>query len=160
MKTTIYMCRSRNAKERRTAKIFQGETCFSFSTGTEIHPNREQFSFCFSIDSSSCLESNRIEEISFFLSFFLSRFTARYTWIKQHDWSDFSRKFFLFDFVKRWFCSQGRLRDVEEELKLERDVRFRQEKELTNLRIDFDEIEQQLDEMSNARDREVDANKR
>jgi len=54
----------------------------------------------------------------------------------------------------------GRLRDVEEELKLERDVRFRQEKELTNLRIDFDEIEQQLDEMTNARDREVDANKR
>ena len=66
------------------------------------------------------------------------------------------RRFRLFnvDFV------QGRLRDVEEELKLERDVRFRQEKELTNLRIDFDEIEQQLDEMTNARDREVDANKR
>jgi hypothetical protein len=52
------------------------------------------------------------------------------------------------------------LRDVEEELKLERDVRFRQEKELTNLRIDFDEVEQQLDDMGNARDREVDANKR
>lgn len=49
---------------------------------------------------------------------------------------------------------------MEEELKLERDVRYRQEKELTNLRIDFDEIEQQLDEVSNARDREAEANKR
>ena len=52
------------------------------------------------------------------------------------------------------------MRDVEEELRVERDVRFRQEKELTNLRIDFDELEQQLDEMANARDREFDANKR
>ena len=57
-------------------------------------------------------------------------------------------------------CSQSRLRDIEEELKLERDVRYRQEKELTNLRIDFDEIEQQLDETGNARDREFEANKR
>ncbi len=55
---------------------------------------------------------------------------------------------------------QSRLRDIEEELKTERDVRFRQEKELTNLRIDFDEIEQQLDEVANARDREIEANKR
>ena len=61
------------------------------------------------------------------------------------------------DFLSR---SQSRLRDVEEELKLERDVRYRQEKELTNLRIDFDEIEQQLDEVSNSRDREIEANKR
>ena len=45
-------------------------------------------------------------------------------------------------------------------MRTERDVRYRQEKELTNLKIDFDEIEQQLDEVSNARDREVDANKR
>ncbi|CAF4329872.1 unnamed protein product, partial [Rotaria magnacalcarata] len=43
---------------------------------------------------------------------------------------------------------------------MERDVRYRQEKELTNLRIDFDEIEQQLDEITNARDREIDNNKR
>jgi regulator of replication initiation timing len=54
----------------------------------------------------------------------------------------------------------SRLRDIEEELKLERDVRYRQEKELTNLRIDFDEIEQQLDEVTNARDKETEANKR
>ena len=54
----------------------------------------------------------------------------------------------------------NRLRDLEEELKCERDVRYRQEKELTNLRIDFDEIEQQLDEITNARDREIDTNKR
>lgn len=45
-------------------------------------------------------------------------------------------------------------------MKSERDFRFRQEKELTTLKIDFDEIEQQLEEASNARDREVDANKR
>ncbi|CAF4020138.1 unnamed protein product, partial [Rotaria magnacalcarata] len=44
----------------------------------------------------------------------------------------------------------NRLRDLEEEIKMERDVRYRQEKELTNLRIDFDEIEQQLDEITNA----------
>ncbi len=31
---------------------------------------------------------------------------------------------------------------------------------MTNLRIDFDEIEQQLDEITNAKDREVEANKR
>jgi len=62
-------------------------------------------------------------------------------------------------FVSRKF-PQSRLRDIEEELKLERDVRYRQEKELTNLRIDFDEVEQQLDEVTNARDREVEANKR
>ena len=49
---------------------------------------------------------------------------------------------------------------MEEEMKTERDIRYRQEKELTGLRIDFDELEQQLDEISNARDREVDANKR
>ncbi len=49
---------------------------------------------------------------------------------------------------------------MEEELKIERDVRYRQEKELTNLRIDFDEIEQQLDEVTNARDKETEANKR
>ena len=55
---------------------------------------------------------------------------------------------------------QSRLRDMEEEMKTERDIRYRQEKELTSLRIDFDELEQQLDEISNARDREVDANKR
>ncbi|CAF1258268.1 unnamed protein product [Rotaria magnacalcarata] len=54
----------------------------------------------------------------------------------------------------------NRLRDLEEEIKMERDVRYRQEKELTNLRIDFDEIEQQLDEITNARDREIDNNKR
>jgi soluble cytochrome b562 len=54
----------------------------------------------------------------------------------------------------------SRLRDLEEELKTEREVRYRQEKELTNLRLDFDEIEQQLDEVSNARDREVEAHKR
>jgi len=49
---------------------------------------------------------------------------------------------------------------LEEELKIERDVRYRQEKELTNLRLDFDEIEQQLEEATNARDREIEANKR
>ncbi len=49
---------------------------------------------------------------------------------------------------------------MEEELKIERDVRYRQEKELTNLRLDFDEIEQQLEEATNARDREIEANKR
>ncbi|CAF1134894.1 unnamed protein product [Adineta steineri] len=54
----------------------------------------------------------------------------------------------------------SRLRDMEEEMKSERDVRFRQEKELTVLRIDFDELEQQFDEITTARDREVDANKR
>jgi hypothetical protein len=42
----------------------------------------------------------------------------------------------------------------------ERDIRLRQEKELTGLRIDFDELEQQFEEITNARDREVDANKR
>ena len=42
----------------------------------------------------------------------------------------------------------------------EKDVRHRQEKEFTTLRIDFDELEQQLDEVSNARDREADVNKR
>lgn len=45
-------------------------------------------------------------------------------------------------------------------MKSERDFRFRQEKELTSLRIDFDEIEQQLEEACNARDREFEANKR
>ncbi len=45
-------------------------------------------------------------------------------------------------------------------MKSERDVRYRQEKEFTTLRIDFDELEQQLEEISNARDREVDVNKR
>jgi hypothetical protein len=45
-------------------------------------------------------------------------------------------------------------------MKSERDGRYRQEKEFTSLRIDFDELEQQLEEISNARDREVDANKR
>jgi hypothetical protein len=49
---------------------------------------------------------------------------------------------------------------MEEEMKSERDLRFRQEKEFTNLRLDFDELEQQLDEATNARDREFDANKR
>ena len=49
---------------------------------------------------------------------------------------------------------------MEEEMKTERDIRYRQEKELTSLRIDFDELEQNLEEISNARDREVDANKR
>ncbi|CAF4415726.1 unnamed protein product, partial [Adineta steineri] len=53
-----------------------------------------------------------------------------------------------------------RLHDIEEELKSERDVRYRQEKELTNLRLDFDDIEAQLDETSSARDREIEANKR
>ncbi len=55
---------------------------------------------------------------------------------------------------------QSRLRDIEEEMKSERDVRYRQEKELTALRIDFDELEQQLEEATNARDREFEANKR
>ncbi len=45
-------------------------------------------------------------------------------------------------------------------MKTERDVRYRQEKEYTSLRIDFDELEQQLEEISNARDREVENNKR
>jgi hypothetical protein len=45
-------------------------------------------------------------------------------------------------------------------MKSERDVRYRQEKELTALRIDFDELEQQLEEATNARDREFEANKR
>lgn len=45
-------------------------------------------------------------------------------------------------------------------MRTERDLRFRQEKELTNLRIDFGELEQQLEEISNARDREFEANKR
>lgn len=45
-------------------------------------------------------------------------------------------------------------------MKSERDVRYRQEKEFTNLRVDFDELEQQLEEISNARDREYDVNKR
>ena len=45
-------------------------------------------------------------------------------------------------------------------MKSERDGRFRQEKELQSLRIDFDELEQQFDEVSTARDREVEANKR
>ena len=45
-------------------------------------------------------------------------------------------------------------------MRTERDIRFRQEKELTNLRVDFDELEQQLEEVINARDREIDANKR
>ncbi len=55
---------------------------------------------------------------------------------------------------------QSRLRDIEEEMKSERDGRYRQEKELTALRIDFDELEQQLEEATNARDREFEANKR
>lgn len=55
---------------------------------------------------------------------------------------------------------QSRLRDIEEELQLERDVRFRQEKELTNLRLDFSELEMQLEEMANSRDREFENNKR
>ena len=42
----------------------------------------------------------------------------------------------------------------------ERDLRFRQEKDLTSLRIDFDELEQQLEEAVNARDREFEMNKR
>jgi hypothetical protein len=45
-------------------------------------------------------------------------------------------------------------------MKTERDVRYRQEKEYTSLRIDFDELEQQLEEISNARDRELENNKR
>jgi hypothetical protein len=45
-------------------------------------------------------------------------------------------------------------------MKTERDVRYRQEKEFTTLRIDYDELEQQLEEISNARDREVEVNKR
>ena len=45
-------------------------------------------------------------------------------------------------------------------MKSERDVRYRQEKELTGLRIDFGELEQQLEEITNARDREVEVNKR
>lgn len=45
-------------------------------------------------------------------------------------------------------------------MKNERDVRYRQEKEFTTLRVDFDELEQQLEEVSNARDREADVNKR
>ena len=45
-------------------------------------------------------------------------------------------------------------------MKTERDVRHRQEKEFTTLRIDFDELEQQLEEATNVRDREADINKR
>ena len=45
-------------------------------------------------------------------------------------------------------------------MRVERDLRYRQEKDLTGLRIDFDELEQQLDEAVNARDREFEANKR
>jgi hypothetical protein len=45
-------------------------------------------------------------------------------------------------------------------MRSERDVRHRQEKEFTTLRIDFDELEQQLEEASNARDREAEVNKR
>lgn len=45
-------------------------------------------------------------------------------------------------------------------MRSEKDVRHRQEKEFTTLRIDFDELEQQFDEVSNARDREADVNKR
>ncbi|CAF4857966.1 unnamed protein product [Rotaria sp. Silwood1] len=54
----------------------------------------------------------------------------------------------------------SRLRDIEEEMRTERDVRYRQEKEFTSLRIDFDELEQQLEEITNARDREIEINKR
>jgi hypothetical protein len=45
-------------------------------------------------------------------------------------------------------------------MRSERDGRLRQEKEHTSLRIDFDELEQQLDEAANARDREFEVNKR
>ena len=45
-------------------------------------------------------------------------------------------------------------------MRSERDGRFRQEKEFTTLRIDFDELEQQLEEAINTRDREFEANKR
>jgi hypothetical protein len=45
-------------------------------------------------------------------------------------------------------------------MKSERDIRYRQEKELTALRIDFGELEQNFEEVSNARDREFEANKR
>ena len=55
---------------------------------------------------------------------------------------------------------QSRLRDIEEEVRGERDVRQRQEKEYTTLRIDFDELEQQLEEVSLGRDRESEMNKR
>ena len=49
---------------------------------------------------------------------------------------------------------------MKERMISERDIRFRQEKELSALKIDFDELEQQLDEATTARDREFDANKR
>lgn len=45
-------------------------------------------------------------------------------------------------------------------MRVERDLRFRQEKDLTSLRIDFDELEQHLEEAVNARDREFEVNKR
>lgn len=45
-------------------------------------------------------------------------------------------------------------------MRSERDIRLRQEKEFTALRIDFDELEQQLEEAAGARDREIELNKR
>lgn len=53
-----------------------------------------------------------------------------------------------------------KLRELEEELKVEREVRTRYEKDLAVLRLDIDDLDVQLYEAKSARDREIEANKR
>lgn len=53
-----------------------------------------------------------------------------------------------------------RLRELEEELKVEREVRSKYEKEIANLRLDVDELDVQLHEEKGAKEREIEAGKR
>lgn len=53
-----------------------------------------------------------------------------------------------------------RLRELEEELKVEREVRAKYEKEIANLRLDVDDMDVQLHEEKGAKEREIEAGKR
>jgi myosin heavy chain 1/2/3/4/8/13/7B/15 len=53
-----------------------------------------------------------------------------------------------------------RLRELEEELKVEREVRTKYEKDLAVLRLDIDDLDVQLYEAKSARDREIESSKR
>ncbi|CAF0735017.1 unnamed protein product [Brachionus calyciflorus] len=53
-----------------------------------------------------------------------------------------------------------KLRELEEELKVEKEYRFKYEKELSNLRVDYGDLQAQFEEALTVRDREVDVSKR